>query len=517
MSEAHLLKLLGQQTVLLSLAVLALLLLRPLLRRWGGAGAVLAGWSAVPAVLLSPWLPTLGNRSEPLAWQVRTEALLAAPLQALPAPATPGVAWGTLLLTAWLAGLGALALALAWQQRRYLRQGPRLPAGSSPAWVGLWRGRLWLPLDYRQRFAPEERRLIRAHERAHAQRGDNAWTLLATAIWLLHWFNPLAWWALRRFRADQELAADAQVLRRHPSQLATYLRTLAKAEAGDAPRLAMSPFAPHPLLERIRWMKTAHAARVARPWVALFTGLLMLGTAWALRPAPPAAAEPTATATSPRYWVAIRVGERTVDHKTVTLDASGSASVRLSSFGDEDLLLTLKGDRVEARGQHLHAHLQVGFPQVSTTEGEAWVREGRPLQLAIQNPTQRAQHAMVQIGRVVDRPLPALDPDQSGLVAVDIQAFVDQQPWGSAALQADLGQALPISLADTSALPIRGTLQVQARLPAELDLGFALQVGERSLKPRLITRDGVKATIEFNSPEDPRIVRIEVTPRRLRP
>ncbi|MBH9553447.1 M56 family metallopeptidase [Inhella gelatinilytica] len=517
MSEAHLLKLLGQQTVLLSLAVLTLLLLRPLLRRWGGAGAVLAGWSAVPAVLLSPWLPPLGNGSEPLAWRVRTEALLAAPLQALPAPATPGVAWGTLLLTAWLAGLGGLALALAWQQRRYLRQGPRLPAGSSPAWVGLWRGRLWLPLDYRQRFAPEERRLIRAHERAHAQRGDNAWTLLATAVWLLHWFNPLAWWALRRLRADQELAADAQVLRRHPSQLATYLRTLAKAEAGDAPRLAMSPFAPHPLLERIRWMKTAHAARIARPWVALFTGLLMLGTAWALRPAPPVATEPNATATAPRYWVAIRVGERTVDHKTLTLDDSGSASVRLSSFGNEDLLLTLKGGPLEAKGQRLQAHVQAGALTVSMTEGEAVVREGHPLQLAIHNPENHAQHAMVQIGRVVERPMPALDPDQSGEVVVDIQAFVDQKAWGSATLQSAMGQAIPLALAESSGLPIRGTLQVQARLPAELDLGFALQVGERTLKPRVLTRSGVKATIEFNSPEDPRIVRIEVTPRRLRP
>lgn len=530
MSEPHLLKLLAQQTLLLSLAVLALLLLRPLLRRWGGAGAVLAGWSAVPAVLLSPWLPALRSNPEPLQWQVRTEALLAAPLQALPAPAAAGVAWGPVLLGLWLAGAGLLALALVWQQRRYLRQGPRLPAGSSPAWVGLWRGRLWLPLDYRQRFAPEERRMIRAHERAHAQRGDNAWTLLATAVWLLHWFNPLAWWALRRLRADQELAADAQVLRRHPNQLAIYLRTLAKAEAGEAPRLAMSPFAPHPLIERIRWMKTAHAARIARPWVALFSGLLMLGAAWALNPqGPAAAADPAASATAPqtspqaaqqaapRYWVSIHVGERRVDSKNVVVQANGTASVRLSSFGEQDLLLTLKGGPVEAKGQRIQAHVQVGTLKVTMTEGEAVLSEGKPLQLAIQNPENHDQHAMVQIGRVVERPMPALDPDQSGQVEVDIQGFVDQQPWGVLTLRAPLGGAQPFSFDAQSALPVRGSLKIQARLPAELDLAFELQVGERKLTPRLLTRNGVKATIEFNSPEDPRIVRLEVTPRRVRP
>lgn len=502
-----------QQTLLLSAAVLALALLRPVLKRFGGPAAVLTSWLAVPAALVAPWLPQPQAALLPAAWQVSTEAM-AAPALALPAANPSSVSpW----LTAWLAGVLMLSLLLLWRQVRFLRSGPRLAAGASPAWVGLWRGRLWLPRDFRRRFTPEERRLIRAHERAHAQRGDNLWTLLATGLWLLHWFNPLAWWALRRLRADQELAADAQVLRQHPQALAGYLRTLAKAEAGAPPALAVSPFAPHPLIERIRWMKAA-THRQSRPWLALLVGTLMLGSAWALNPAQ--APEPAAGGqgqTAP-FVVSVRMGDRQVDQQRVQVGADGAASLRVSSFGDKDLLITLQAKPVAKGLEQLSAVLLVGFPQSSSTELRSDLAPGEPLQTTIQDPARKQGSVTVRIAR--DLPLEErwpLDPDQSGQVAFDIQAFVDGKPVDSQQLQAPLGGPLPLMLGATGPLPIKGSVRTTARLSGAMDLRFELAIAGRTITPRVVTQNGVKATIETNSTEEPRVVRLEVTPRRIKP
>lgn len=242
---------LQRQALLLSVGALVLLALRPLLLRRLGAQAGYAAWLLVPALLLTPWLPSPAR--QPLTLMATMGELARAAAAPLKPPADPGSAWPTLALATWLGG-AALVLALqAGRQWRLARLGPRLPAGASPALVGLWRPHVALPVDFEARFSAEERALILAHEQVHLARHDNAWNLLACVLAALHWWNPLAWWAARRFQADQELACDAAVLQRRPGALAAYTQALLVAHdltPHGAP-LASRWGSTHPLIERM--------------------------------------------------------------------------------------------------------------------------------------------------------------------------------------------------------------------------------------------------------------------------
>jgi beta-lactamase regulating signal transducer with metallopeptidase domain len=84
---------------------------------------------------------------------------------------------------------------------------------STMAVSGWIRPVLLVPDDVVHRFTVAQIRGMMLHEMAHVSRRDVLWTWLALALCTLHWFNPLAWLALRRFHADRELACDAAALR----------------------------------------------------------------------------------------------------------------------------------------------------------------------------------------------------------------------------------------------------------------------------------------------------------------
>ncbi len=267
---------LARHAAFFSLGLLLLALLRPLLLRSAGPRSAYAAWLALPLGLLGLHIPA-------------AEGLPPLPLLTLLVPAAQqrwagSVAaapeashWAGWLVLGWLTGLCAL-LFLQWRAHAQLlrqldrRQAPwRSPSGCSPALIGLWRPRLVLPADFEQRFKPAEQALVLAHEAVHARRFDNAWTLLARLIACLHWFNPLAWWALGRFALDQELACDAVVLQQaRPQDLANYAHALLKAgqspDVGAAwPALAASWQDTHPLKRRILMLKT-HASHAHHAW-----------------------------------------------------------------------------------------------------------------------------------------------------------------------------------------------------------------------------------------------------------
>ncbi|MBB5206012.1 beta-lactamase regulating signal transducer with metallopeptidase domain [Inhella inkyongensis] len=504
-------------TLASSATVLALALMRPLLLRLGGPAALYGAWGSLPLVLavvaLAPLLPDMPQApAEPLL-VLRVDELSAAPRAWLTATPAAGMPW----LPLWATGVAAFALLLLTRHARFARQlrQRRLPAGHSPAWVGLWRARLWLPADFRHRFEPAERRLILAHERVHAQRADNLWNLLATLWWLSQWFNPLAWWALHRLRGDQELAADAQVLRRHPDQTGRYLRALAKAQPGlDA--LPFSAFAPHPLIERIRMLKSQQA-RVARPWIALLSALLLGGAAWAMSPQRGAPAEPakTQSAAAPQFVLETWAGDRRLDQQVLSIDPKTGASVRLKAFDDsQPLLVTLKAQAQAKDSHRVQAHLNLGFPTNTSSEGEGIVQLGQPLQLAIDNPNERSRKLVLAIHRAA--PAPILDPDQRGSVALSLVAFVDDKQAAQAEIKLQLGEAQTLTLGGPQ-FDLLGQLKAQAYSGDGVGLAFEGSINGRSMKPRLIAKNGQRATLEFNSPEDPRLVRIELTPRRITP
>ena len=285
MTEATWVRLLLEQSLLFSVAVLLLALLRPLLRRLLDAGAVYLAWLLVPLMMLSPWMPSL-LQGQVLPVPVQSlDQVVPAWLKPALAPAAnapsashrpgttgvarPGIEPQQLAVGLWTLGAAALLALLTWRQRRFSgrlqRSGAQwiAPAGESPALLGLWRSRLVLPQDFEQRFSPREQALILDHEAVHARRHDNVWNLLAAGLLVLQWFNPLAWWALRRMRQDQELACDAAVLNRQTTTdsgeeplVKTYINALLKSHPNRGlPVLSTGWAHQHPLLERVRGLR----------------------------------------------------------------------------------------------------------------------------------------------------------------------------------------------------------------------------------------------------------------------
>jgi len=84
----------------------------------------------------------------------------------------------------------------------------------SPALFGFIRPRLLLPLEMLDTATREEIRYVFLHELAHLRRHDIYLGWLTSLLQVLHWFNPLVWFAFYRMRTDRELACDALVLTR---------------------------------------------------------------------------------------------------------------------------------------------------------------------------------------------------------------------------------------------------------------------------------------------------------------
>lgn len=80
-----------------------------------------------------------------------------------------------------------------------------------PMTWGFWQPVVLLPADAAE-WSAERRRLVLLHELAHIRRRDCCMQWLGQLVRTLHWFNPLAWWALNRLRLEQEQACDDTVL-----------------------------------------------------------------------------------------------------------------------------------------------------------------------------------------------------------------------------------------------------------------------------------------------------------------
>jgi beta-lactamase regulating signal transducer with metallopeptidase domain len=305
-------------TLISCAAVLLVLLLRPLVRRLGGAGLTYASWLLVPLVLLASAVPQPVQLALPLA---------AAPVQwvitnagTLPQlPTERASLWAML----WLAGVLIAALIFAAQQFRFQQRLGRLQSlgdgvqhlasgiFTGPLLIGLLRPKIVLPADFFRRYSALEQTLILAHEKVHLQRRDAAVNLLVTAFQTLFWFNPLLHFAASRVRLDQELACDAAVLEKHPDSRSHYAGAILKAALieSSAP-LACHWQSRHPMKERILELTRTPPERARRVAARALLTTLALGacyTAWAasdsVAPTPPrsvqAVAERVAAAVLP--------------------------------------------------------------------------------------------------------------------------------------------------------------------------------------------------------------------------
>jgi beta-lactamase regulating signal transducer with metallopeptidase domain len=86
------------------------------------------------------------------------------------------------------------------------------PLVRSPAVYGVCRPMLLLPTSMAADFTEAQLDHVFLHELAHVRRRDPWVNGLMEISQILHWFNPVVWFALHRMRLDRELAADALVL-----------------------------------------------------------------------------------------------------------------------------------------------------------------------------------------------------------------------------------------------------------------------------------------------------------------
>ncbi|HYE49896.1 MAG TPA: M56 family metallopeptidase [Azospirillaceae bacterium] len=227
--------------------MLLVLVIRAPVRRLVGPRLAYALW-ALPALRLAlPPLPADMFGSLPLAGSVAggMSVLFVGPQAGL--IIRDGLRFSTLgegLLTVWLAGGLALFTVFAVRHllhcRRLRAEGTEISRMDGiriivadvegPLAFGLFYRFIAVPRRFMHDYEEGERDLALAHERAHHVRGDLLANWLSLAVLAAHWWNPVAWLAIRAFREDQELATDAQVLAgREPAVRALYARVLAKA------------------------------------------------------------------------------------------------------------------------------------------------------------------------------------------------------------------------------------------------------------------------------------------------
>lgn len=93
-----------------------------------------------------------------------------------------------------------------------------------------------VPHRHWARFTREERLAILRHELAHYRRGDIWTSLVARLLAVPHWYNPFAWWAVRKFEEGGEWACDEQLLS-DPQQVPVFARALLSMTEAESNRV----------------------------------------------------------------------------------------------------------------------------------------------------------------------------------------------------------------------------------------------------------------------------------------
>ncbi|TPG43487.1 peptidase M56 [Sphingomonas koreensis] len=290
------------ETIVATTLLMALVLLaRGPVRRGFGPGVAYALWLAPLLRMILPPLPS--------SWRESAAAPLPAPFvhagdtitvlvikplglgAAASSPQHPSL--GLVLATLW--GVGAAAF-IIWHWLAHVRFCRRMLAGSVPSAAsangvhviesdeavgplafGIIRKYVAFPSDFADRYDADERDLALAHELGHHARGDLIANWAALIVLALHWFNPVAWRAFRAFRADQEMANDARVLKgRDAAFRHAYGRAIVKSAHGGAISAACHLHTIHALKGRLKMLSITRKSRARVLSGATAVGVLII-------------------------------------------------------------------------------------------------------------------------------------------------------------------------------------------------------------------------------------------------
>ncbi|MEN9732047.1 MAG: Regulatory protein BlaR1 [Verrucomicrobiota bacterium] len=99
---------------------------------------------------------------------------------------------------------------------------------TSPCLLGILRPSIVMPEGLVGDLTQEQLRLVFRHEMAHLRRWDLPFNWLLAAIQTFHWFNPLAWFVVRRILADREEVCDSIAVEGRPEACRPYGELLVK-------------------------------------------------------------------------------------------------------------------------------------------------------------------------------------------------------------------------------------------------------------------------------------------------
>lgn len=175
----------------------------------------------------------------------------------------------------------------------------------TPFVFGLFSPVIYLPSGLRRQDFP----YVLAHEKAHLQRRDYIWKPLGYLILMLHWFNPLVWFAYKLFARDLELACDAKVLSSlGPGARKPYSSALLSCGTGRT-LVSACPlaFGEGDVKQRI---KAALSYRKPRVWLIVLAVLVCLGVAICFFTVPAGTALYVPQGDSPVVRIVVEAGTR---------------------------------------------------------------------------------------------------------------------------------------------------------------------------------------------------------------
>ncbi len=262
----------------------------------------------------------------------------------------------TLLLWAWALGS---AVVLVWSLARIVRFHRVLVSTSSPApgslqraacriagrlglskapaiftanarivplvwWVG-GRVRVVIPAELVRSMEAEQLDGILAHELAHIRRCDHVVRWLEWLTCVACWWNPLAWWARKGLRHNEEICCDALVLARLKSNPRTYASSLLtaieflSAQALRPPALASGMDGSGSLEWRFKMIVSTKPLRETPCWLRALAllcvlAILPLGIAYAGEDQDDGGAKPTReemAKVKEEIWAHVKSGEIT--------------------------------------------------------------------------------------------------------------------------------------------------------------------------------------------------------------
>ena len=177
---------------------------------------------------------------------------------AAPSPIAGPLAWTFTDVLLWLWGMGAVVVlasalcriqrfarfagraepapvfvqrrARALARRLGLRRAPEVrlvPGRLTPMlWAAGRRPVLLLPAELVAAMDPRQQLTLLAHELAHLRRRDHWVRYLELVVRVLHWWNPVVWWACRGLRRAEEECCDAWVVWAMPRASGSYANAL---------------------------------------------------------------------------------------------------------------------------------------------------------------------------------------------------------------------------------------------------------------------------------------------------